>query len=76
MFLSPEMDGNLREHVREMGLTTEAKCVFAGMDYHLDWLFAALWLAKKAPDWRPPAPPPAMEVMEENTDLKAQIEAR
>lgn len=57
-FLSPEMDELLLEHVHEMGLTDRAKCVFAGMDYHLDWLFAALYIAKTDPDWCPSAPPP------------------
>lgn len=53
-FLSPRFDAVLREeHVRPMGLGPEAKCVFAGMDYHLDWLFAALWLARTSPAGTP-----------------------
>lgn len=54
-FLAPEFDAALREHVIDMGLAASAKCVFAGMDYHLDWLFAALWMAHTAPEWTPPA---------------------
>ena len=32
------------------GVDPEATCVFAGMDYHLDWLFAALWLSNSNSD--------------------------
>jgi hypothetical protein len=49
-FLSKEFDALLREQMR---LTSSAKCVFAGMDYHLDWIFAAIWLAKNSPAWTP-----------------------
>lgn len=50
-FLSIEADKRLRTHALEMGLAESAKCVFAGMDYHLDWLFAAIWIAKTSPSW-------------------------
>ncbi len=39
--------GNAPGHVK---LST-AKCVYAAMDYHLDWLHAALWCAKL--EWDP-----------------------
>ena len=57
-FLAPEFEAALHGHAVDMGLTGSAKCVFAGMDYHLDWLFAAMWLAHSAPDWMPPDPAP------------------
>ncbi|MBP9154064.1 MAG: hypothetical protein KBF48_03905 [Xanthomonadales bacterium] len=51
-FLSAEFDKRLKEHIRhELKLTGEARCVFAGMDYHLDWIFAALWMATQNPAW-------------------------
>lgn len=37
------------------GVDSEATCVFAGMDYHLDWLFVALWLSSSHPDRAPAA---------------------
>ena len=49
-FLSDECDEILRVHAVDMGLTDSAKCVFAGMDYHLDWLFAALLAARASVD--------------------------
>lgn len=58
MFLAPELDSALRQHALDMGLSETAKCIFAGMDYHLDWLFAALWMAHAAPAWAPPAKAP------------------
>ena len=51
-FLSAEFDKRLKEHIRkELKLEGEARCVFAGMDYHLDWIFAALWMATQNPGW-------------------------
>ena len=51
-FLSDDFDKKLRSHVKELGLDeSNARCVFAGMDYHLDWLFAALWMTANKPDW-------------------------
>lgn len=38
-WLSPKMEELLRS---QAGLPASATCVFAGMDYHLDWVFAAL----------------------------------
>jgi hypothetical protein len=63
-YLAPELDSALRGHALDMGLTASAKCIFAGMDYHLDWLFAAMWMAHLAPDWAPPdtAPRVPMDV--------------
>jgi hypothetical protein len=58
LFLAPELDAALRGHALDMGLAASAKCMFAGMDYHLDWLYAALWMAHTAPDWTPPATAP------------------
>ena len=52
-FLSREADDRLRVHAVEMGLAPSARCVFAGMDYHLDWLFVALWMARHSPAWTP-----------------------
>ncbi|WP_234447007.1 hypothetical protein [Luteimonas sp. MC1572] len=61
-FLSAHCNSLLREHALDMGLSASARCVFAGMDYHLDWLFAALWTAKTSTAWMPqgehPAPVP------------------
>ena len=51
-FLSDDFDKKLKSHVKELGLDdSHAQCVFAGMDYHLDWLFAALWMTANKPDW-------------------------
>lgn len=43
-FLSPQFTALLQPVVKELGLGDSASCVFAGMDYHLDWLHAALTL--------------------------------
>lgn len=40
--------GNAPGHVK---LFAAAQCVYAAMDYHLDWLHAALWCAKH--EWDP-----------------------
>lgn len=80
-FLSEEFSERLLEHLGEteggMGLSGTPKCVFAGMDYHLDWLFAALWLAKTRPDWKPegesdllPQPMASLEALEEEEYIK------
>lgn len=50
-FLSDDFDKQLKPHAIEMGLDDTAHCVFAGMDYHLDWLFAAIWVTANKPDW-------------------------
>lgn len=51
-FLSAAFDEKLKEHIRAgLELKGEAHCVFAGMDYHLDWIFAALWMATQNPAW-------------------------
>ena len=47
-FLSKAFDDALRAAAK---VPESAKCVFAGMDYHLDWVFAALWLASHRPGW-------------------------
>lgn len=59
-FLAPELDAALHQHALDMGLAASAKCIFAGMDYHLDWLFAALWMAHAAPAWAPPEKAPCV----------------
>ena len=51
-FLDKAFDDQLRV---VSGVDPEATCVFAGMDYHLDWLFVALWLSSSHPDWSPTA---------------------
>ena len=49
-YMHPDFD----QALRDVGsLDGSAKCIFAGMDYHLDWLFAALWLAVHEPHWQP-----------------------
>lgn len=45
-WLSKEMICALKKQLPG-DLGPDAKCVFAGMDYHLDWLHAALYLAHK-----------------------------
>ena len=50
-FLSDDFDKKLKPYAIDMGLDDTAHCVFAGMDYHLDWLFAALWVTANKPDW-------------------------
>lgn len=50
-FLSEDFDKKLKRHAIEMGLDDTARCVFAGMDYHLDWLFAALWITANVSNW-------------------------
>lgn len=50
VFLNNDFDRALRNLA---GLGEDAHCVFAGMDYHLDWLFAALWMSTNHPDWEP-----------------------
>jgi hypothetical protein len=47
-FLSEAFDDALRVVAN---VPESATCVFAGMDYHLDWVFAALWLASHRPGW-------------------------
>lgn len=47
-WLSKDMEEDLKRKVP--GLGSAAKCVFAGMDYHLDWLHAALFLACREPN--------------------------
>ena len=44
-WLSDRFRDDLRSHHTELGMSEEARCVFACMDYHLDWLYAALLLA-------------------------------
>ncbi|AVP96611.1 hypothetical protein C7S18_05070 [Ahniella affigens] len=60
VFLSAELDQCLRE--LGLGLSSHARCVFAGMDYHLDWLFAAAWLAMKSSSWSPPEAIPMIPI--------------
>ena len=51
-FLSDDFDTKLKLHVKELELDeSQTRCVFAGMDYHLDWLFAALWMTANHPNW-------------------------
>ena len=50
-FLSKNFDEKLKTHAMDLGLDNSAHCVFAGMDYHLDWLFAALWMTANHPNW-------------------------
>ncbi len=52
-FLSPQFTKQLLEiDSLNLGLTKNAKCVFAGMDYHLDWLYVALKLAIMYPGYK------------------------
>lgn len=45
-WLSTQMEAALRSHLKDAGFfAADAQCVFAGMDYHLDWLYVALLLA-------------------------------
>lgn len=69
VFISAELDRLLRrlELGERFSLSESATCVFAGMDYHLDWLFAALSAAVVNPGWRPTGdslPPVPMEPFE------------
>ena len=65
-FLHEAFDAQLKT---ESGLDSEASCVFAGMDYHLDWLFVALWLSSKHPEWSPASHDlPPIEMDEHNAD--------
>jgi len=54
-FLSDAFTAKLMDHVIDLGLSDQAKCVFAGMDYHIDWLFVALKLAINGRDWEEPS---------------------
>jgi hypothetical protein len=45
-WLSKDMIEDLKKSVPELGQA--ARCVFAGMDFHLDWLHGALFLACKS----------------------------
>lgn len=45
-WLSDRFSNDLRTHYANLGLGPQTRCVFAGMDYHLDWLYAALLLAR------------------------------
>ncbi len=52
-FLSKSFDKRLKDLIAEkLNLRENPKCVFAGMDYHLDWLFAALYMTtqNRGPD--------------------------
>ena len=49
-FLSPAATNALRKHATGMELSEGSECVFAGMDYHLDWIHAALWTARRRPE--------------------------
>lgn len=51
-FLSPEFSKQLQPHLTDLGLNKFANCMFAGMDYHLDWLYVALRLAIEMPDFK------------------------
>ena len=65
-FLHEAFDAQLKAR---LGLDPEASCVFAGMDYHLDWLFVALWLSSKHPEWSPASHDlPPIEMDEHNAD--------
>ncbi len=44
-WLSVEMERALKDRFAKSGLDASARCVFASMDYHLDWLHVALLLA-------------------------------
>jgi len=60
-FLDKAFDDQLKA---VSGVDLEATCVFAGMDYHLDWLFVSLWLSSSRPNWSPNAhdlPPVEMD---------------
>lgn len=48
-YLSDEFIENLKPHLIELGLSENSKCLFAGMDYHLDWLYVALKFAIEKP---------------------------
>lgn len=50
VFLNEDFDRALR---KVAGISEKESCAFAGMDYHLDWLFAALWMATNRPEWKP-----------------------
>ncbi len=51
-FLSKNFDDKLKTHLKGLDIDeSKAICVFAGMDYHLDWLFAALWMTANHPNW-------------------------
>lgn len=65
-FLHEAFDAQLKAR---LGLDPEASCVFAGMDYHLDWLFVALWLSSNHPEWSPASHDlPPIEMDEHNAD--------
>jgi len=49
-FLSDEFIEKLRGPDEDPWLDRDAKCVFAAMDYHLDWLFVAMKLAVEGTD--------------------------
>lgn len=67
-FLHDAFDEELK---RKSGLDPKASCVFAGMDYHLDWLFVALWLSSNHPEWSPASHDlPPIEMDEHNADSK------
>lgn len=67
VFLNDDFDRALRK-VENPG--DDAKCVFAGMDYHLDWLFAALWMSTNRPDWKPGVGKPPRVPMAEHESVK------
>lgn len=51
-YLSPEfMTQLLDDHTESLGITNKAECVFAGMDYHIDWFYVALKFAIEMPDF-------------------------
>jgi len=67
-FLHKAFDEKLKD---KLGLGSETSCVFAGMDYHLDWLFVALWLSSNHPEWSPASHDlPPIEMDEHNADPK------
>lgn len=45
LWLSNRFHADLLARREKLGLSEKVRCVFAGMDYHLDWLYAALLLA-------------------------------
>jgi len=46
-WLSDEMLSALKPQLADIHLSPSARCVFAAMDYHLDWLYAALFRTYK-----------------------------
>ena len=66
VFLNEDFDRALREVAR---IGEKETCAFAGMDYHLDWLFAALWMATNRPEWKPGTISPPRVPMEPHESI-------